>query len=154
MLKGLATLMNKHPLTIFFALIAVLGLVVCVPAAAEAKTIKKTVKRVCYKGFCPASVSITKGADEKQFDNPVTRCLTPEIKALNDKSLKIMEADIKAHGGKDPAAEKLYRERLAITWSAMHEPYCGYGSNGVAAVKHSFDKSVAHARNDFLVAVK
>jgi len=144
--------MKNHPIAIFFALVAIVGLVMVLPASAEAKTVKKA-KRVCYRGFCPASVSITKGADEKDFDNPATRCLTKEITGLYEKAVSQMKADVKEHGNHPVEAED-YKRRLDITWDAMHEPYCGYGSNGLASVKHSFNKSVDRARNDFLVAVK
>jgi len=145
--------MKNHPLSIFFALAAIVGLVMISPMSAEAKTVKKTTRRVCYKGFCPAAVSITKGADEKNFSNPVTRCLTKEITGMYEKAVSQMNADIKEHGDHPVEAED-YKRRLDITWDAMHEPYCGYGSYGLAAVKHSFDKSVTHARTEYLAEAK
>lgn len=53
---------------------------------------------------------------------------------------------------KNPA--EIYKMKMDTVWSAMAEPYCGYGSKGIAAVKRSYTKSVEHIRAEFLKSVK
>jgi hypothetical protein len=36
----------------------------------------------------------------------------------------------------------------------MEQPYCGFGSEGLAAVKHSYNKSVDRIRLAFLAAAR
>ncbi|MHB8831103.1 MAG: hypothetical protein ACYC44_03260 [Patescibacteria group bacterium] len=123
------------------------------PQGVEAAT-KKVVKKLprCNKGFCVAKVSITPGADEKNYANPTTRCLTAEMKKRHDQVVAQMNKDIEKYKGRESAA-KAYQENIDILWSAMHEPYCGYGSNGMTAVKRSWDKTISHVRTEFLEAV-
>jgi len=73
---------------------------------------------------------------------------------LNDKTAKLMESDIAKYGKDHPAANQRYRERVELSWAAMAEPYCGFGSMGMTAVKHSYNKGVQRARADFLAATK
>lgn len=53
---------------------------------------------------------------------------------------------------KNPA--EIYKMKMDTVWSAMAEPYCGYGSRGITAVKRSYTKSVEHIRAEFLKSVK
>ena len=121
--------------------------VVSTPVYAATKIVakKKVVKR---------SVSSIKGKDEKNFVNPTTRCLTKEMKALNAKYLAQMNADIKKSNAGESQQAQTYKQKLTTVWSAMEEPYCGYGSKGVVAVKKSFLKSVERTRAEFLASVK
>ncbi|MDD5726247.1 MAG: hypothetical protein PHC53_02430 [Patescibacteria group bacterium] len=123
------------------------------PQGVEAAT-KKAAKALprCNKGFCVAKVSITPGADEKDYANPTTRCLTAEMKKRHDQVVAQMNKDIAKYQGRDSAI-KTYQKDIDILWSAMHEPYCGYGSYGMTAVKHSWDKTISHVRTEFLEAV-
>ena len=140
---------------LYFYSFALLGLAVIltVPQGVDAKTIKKAKALPrCNKGFCVARVSITPGADERLFDNPDTRCLTAEMKQRHEDALKQMGKDIEKHGQGHEDAVKEYKEKIDILWSAMHEPYCGYGSQGMKAVKHSWDKTINNSRTAFLEA--
>lgn len=120
------------------------------PLAAEAKTIQKhKAKRKVYH----ISISAIPGKDEKNFDNPTSRCLTKEMVALNAKAAAQMEKDI-AKVTDHPAAIEKYKSMLDIVWSAMTEPYCGYGSRGISAVKKSFIKSIDRIRAEFLADLK
>lgn len=83
-----------------------------------------------------------------------TRCLTKEMKLLNQRAVTQMAKDIQKFGTGHEAAVKLYREKLTIIWKAMSEPYCGYGSRGMRAVRGSFTKSVNKTRAQFLAATK
>jgi len=133
-----------------FVFLSVFALsVFVIPKGADAAT-----KRPCKNGFCPALVSITKGADEKQFANPVTRCLTKEITAMYQKAVAQSKKDIAGKGIGHEKAVQTYQDKLDISWDAMHEPYCGYGSYGLVAVKKSFQKSLNNARTQFLDGVK
>jgi len=124
------------------------------PQGVEAAT-KKVVKKLprCNKGFCVAKVSITPGADEKDYANPTTRCLTAEMKKRHDQVTAQMNKDIEKYGQGHDSVAKAYQENINTLWSAMHEPYCGYGSYGMTAVKHSWDKTISHVRTAFLEAV-
>ncbi len=121
------------------------------PMSADAAV--KKIKRPIVRKY-RVSVSAIKGKDEKNFSDPTTRCLTPAMVTLHNKALKQMEADIEKAGSGHEAAIQKYRENLDIIWSAMSEPYCGYGSQGVTAVKSSFQKSVARTRDQFLASIK
>jgi hypothetical protein len=107
---------------------------------------KKKVKRI--------SVSAMPGKDEKEFNDSATRCLTKEIKALHAATVARMNKDIAAKGTGHDAVVATYKEKIATVWSAMEQPYCGFGSRGLAAVRHSYEKSVERIRAEFLVAVK
>lgn len=100
------------------------------------------------------SISAIPGADEKNFDDAASRCLTKEMKALHAKTLARMEADLKVNGEGHEEAVSTYKDKIDIVWSAMEQPYCGYGSRGMTAVKHSYNKSIERIRAEFLAAVK
>ena len=101
------------------------------------------------------SVSAIKGRDEKVFQNPVSRCLTPTMKKLNTQAAVQMKKDTGGVDGLEFAeAIKVYQQKLEIVWAAMSEPYCGYGSRGVKAVTSSFQKSISRARAEFLNTIK
>lgn len=144
--------MNSKTFSVFLFLATFLGVVLLSPQIAEAKVAKKKISR-CHKGFCVASVSITKGADEKNFSDPTTRCLTADMKSRHAQAVSQMQKDIAAHGQGHEQVAKTYQDKLDILWSAMQQPYCGYGSYGLTAVKHSWDKTVNNARTAFLEAV-
>ncbi len=122
------------------------------PLAAEAKTVVK--KKTKHKTYYHLSISSIPGRDEKNFDNPASRCLTAAMVALNNAAQKRMDADVAKSGAGHDAAVQTYKDKLAIVWAAMAEPYCGYGSQGITAVKKSFNKSIERIRADFLAAVK
>lgn len=65
-----------------------------------------------------------------------------------------MKTDVAKLGTDHPAAVSTYKQNLEIVWSAMEEPYCGHGSQGITAVKKSFNKSVDRLRAAFLAQVK
>ena len=58
----------------------------------EAKTV--TVSKKKTKKHRYVSVSAIKGADERNFVNAKTRCLTKELKSLNAAKVKLMQKDI------------------------------------------------------------
>lgn len=124
-----------------------------VPSASFAATAEKAptpTKKATYK----ISISAIPGADEKNFDDAATRCLTKEMKALHAKTVAKMEADITAKGQGHETAVSTYADKIDLVWSAMEQPYCGYGSRGMEAVKHSYTKSVERIRAEFLAATK
>ncbi|HVM90885.1 MAG TPA: hypothetical protein VMU11_03245 [Verrucomicrobiae bacterium] len=100
------------------------------------------------------SVSAIPAADEKNFSNPVTRCNTAAMQALDKKVVNQMLADIKAAHAEDTQAAKNYQYKLDLLWDAMLQPYCGYGGYGMTAVTKSFNKTVTRARAAFLAAAK
>lgn len=83
-----------------------------------------------------------------------TRCLTKEMKLLHQRAITQMEKDVQQFGINNEAAVTLYRDKLTMIWGAMSEPYCGYGSRGLRAVRSSFSKSVNKTRAQFLSATK
>lgn len=118
--------------------------------AATKKAPAKTKKTATYK----ISISAIPGADEKSFDDATTRCLTKDMKATHAKTVSRMEADIKARGEGHTESVSTYKEKIDLVWSAMEQPYCGYGSRGMEAVKHSYTKSIERIRAEFLAATK
>ncbi|MFA5185520.1 MAG: hypothetical protein WC551_03460 [Patescibacteria group bacterium] len=127
------------------------------PTEAQAKVIttkkpvavKKPVKAVVFKA------ALKESAAEEILEEPVSRCLTQQIKNLNVKGIKQMEADIAKRGKGHEKAVEEYRYRLNMAWEAMSLPYCGYGSKtGLADEVHSFKKSLDRARADFLKETK
>jgi hypothetical protein len=96
------------------------------------------------------SVSSIRGADEKNFADPETRCNTAEMQALNKQAINQMLADVKQRNAEGSQAAKTYQTKLDLIWTAMLQPYCGYGSNGIRAVRKSFAKSVNRARAAFM----
>lgn len=101
------------------------------------------------------SPSVIPGKDEKvAIADPTSKCLTKEMKALHAASVAQMEKDIKAAGDGHASSTATYREKVDIVWDAMHEPYCGYGSMGMTAVKKSYKKSVERIRQAFLLETR
>lgn len=150
--------MNKKAMVLGSFVLALGLLFAATPslASAASKTvtkpaIKKVVKKTVMK---KKSVSAIKGADEKEITNPTSRCLTPQVKGLHSKAIKQMETDIAKFGLEHDGEVKLYRDNIEMIWSAMSEPYCGFGKGTVNTVVKGFEKSVARSREKFLVAVK
>ncbi len=143
LVKGAATLTVAASL-LGFALPNMASAAVKTPVAIKKPIIAK------YR----VSVSAIPGKDERNFADPTTRCLTPTMKNLHDKAVKQMESDITKAADTHDAAVQTYRQNIDIIWSAMSEPYCGYGSQGLTAVQNSFQKSVNRTRATFLAALK
>jgi len=100
------------------------------------------------------SVSAIPAKDEKNFSDPVTRCNTAAMQALDKKAVNQMLADIKAAHADNSTAAKNYQYKLDLIWDAMLQPYCGYGGYGMTAVTKSFNKSITRARSAFLTEAK
>lgn len=124
-----------------------------VPAEAFAAT-KKVAQTKVAKTKKTITVSAIPGADEKNFDDTATRCLTKEMKTLHAKTLAQLEVDAKKKGEGHAAALTTYKDKIDTVWSAMEQPYCGFGSRGMVAVKHSYLKSIERIRAEFLAAAK
>lgn len=111
--------------------------------------VKKPVRSTVFKA------ALKESAVEEVAEEPVSRCLTQQIKNLNAQGIKQMEADIAKRGNGHEKAVEEYRYRLNMAWEAMSLPYCGYGSKtGLADEVHSFKKSIDRARVSFLAATK
>ncbi|GEM_PF-1395014 len=123
------------------------SLLLVLPITVQAKVAKKRVIRHW-------SISAIPGKDEKSFKNPTTRCLTKDMKQMNDQAVRQMEKDVQKLGVGHEDAVKTYQEKMNTIWAAMFEPYCGYGSRGLRAVRGSFMKSVNKTRAQFLAAIK
>lgn len=127
-----------------------------VPSAVDAATAKvKTVAAIPKNLY----ISGYRYGDEKTvFGDVTTRCVTPATKALRAKDVKQAVKDEETFNIKgDEELEKIYKkylDGLDISWEAMLEPYCGYGSHGVAAAQKSYVKTVTRVRANFLAQVK
>ncbi len=127
--------------------------ILCLPLTVEATTTKqKSQARV--KSVKVIRKRVAAAAPEKNIKNPTSRCLTASIRSLYARAQKQMELDIAKYGPGHEKEIKVYRSKIATSWAAMSEPYCGIGSRGVAAVKKSFIKSTDHIRAEFLKLVK
>lgn len=133
-----------------FGLVATVGLSLLIPFAGEAATVKKVVKKKTYR----MSISAIPGKDEKNFENPTSRCTTATMKSLFANAMSQMKKDVAKSGSGHDSANETYKVKLETVWSAMEEPYCGYGSLGMTAVKKSFLKSIDRTRAEYLASVK
>ena len=140
----------KRVCTALVALSTVTGLVAPFSVDAATKKVVKKKKTVVYH----MSVSAIKGKDEQDFANPVSRCLTADMKALYKSAVNTMDKDVTKVGAGHEKAVASYKTKLDTVWSAMEEPYCGYGAYGMTAVKKSFNKSIERTRTEFLAEVK
>lgn len=148
----------------FLALLLVMSLwtLEFFPMAVEAQTIQRQKKKssartpavsrrapVARKNVSSAKTPLQPTGEK----GAPTRCLTASMKALYIRAQKQMEKDIATHGSGNEKAVELYKTKLATSWAAMSEPYCGYGSRGVGAVKKSLMKSINRIRAEFLKTV-
>jgi hypothetical protein len=108
-----------------------------------------------------ASVVVTLSATMLPFaairaTEPVTKCITAKSKAANDTAVARLEKDVAPYlkTDADAAAIKAYRDALTVAWSALEQPYCGYGAEGAASAIKSFGKSADRARTAFLDSIK
>lgn len=124
------------------------------PTGVHATTAAKKAS-VTKKAKTWVSPSVIPGKDEKvAIADPTSKCLTKEMKKLQAATVAQMEKDIDAAGDGHASSTEMYREKIGIVWEAMHEPYCGYGSMGLTAVKKSYKKSVERIRQAFLLEAK
>ncbi len=121
--------------------------------AATTVTTKTPVKKVVVPAKKVVVKKVVK-ADEKMFAEAPTRCLTPTMKSLYAQALKQMALDVQKTKPGYQEAIANYKKDLETVWSAMFEPYCGYGSNRLVAVQKSFQKSVIKTRARFQNALK
>lgn len=122
------------------------------PLTAQAKVVQ-TKKAVATKKTSTYKIAVSESDNTIPADI-ASRCLTAGMKSLHAGTVKTMEADIAKRGQGHSAAIETYREKIDIVWSAMEQPYCGFGSMGMTAVKHSYNKSVDRIRAAFLAATK
>ncbi|MSR85427.1 hypothetical protein EXS71_03285 [Candidatus Uhrbacteria bacterium] len=115
-----------------------------------------------FAAFSPMTIHAAVKVPVQQMGNKTvataigaTRCLTPAMKSLHAQTVKQMEKDMAQVDAVVYAkAIETYQKKLSMIWSAMSEPYCGYGSRGMTAVKSSFNKSVNRMRAEFLAVTK
>lgn len=108
-----------------------------------------------------ATVVVTLSATALPFaathaDEPLTKCVTAASIAKNKAAIEKLEKDIApyAKNEKSAAAIKAYRDAVTVAWSALEQPYCGFGKEGPASAIKSFGKSTERARTAFLASVK
>ncbi|MEO5927052.1 MAG: hypothetical protein ABIO72_00070 [Patescibacteria group bacterium] len=87
---------------------------------------------------------------------PTTKCITATSKTKRVAAVDRLEKDVApyAKNEKSAAAVQAYRDTLEVAWSALEQPYCGYGKEGPASAIKSFGKSADRARLAFLDSVK
>lgn len=95
--------------------------------------------------------------EPKKGEVPASLCITAETQKMHAGTVATYEKDIAAY--KDNAAAQAaiaaYKEKVDAAWSALEQPYCGYGSpTAIAATKKSYNKTVVRARSTFQEAVK
>lgn len=89
-------------------------------------------------------------------EEPVSKCLTAASESMRANGLTRLKQDIAPYlaDQKNSVAIQAYQDALTVAWSAMHEPYCGYGKEGAKSAIKSFGKSIDRARIAFLESVK
>lgn len=93
--------------------------------------------------------------------NAASRCVSSEFQKAHAAALANAKKEyegMKAQGKVESAildrAYAKYQQDLATGWSAMQEPYCGFGAFGVTAALKSFRKTIADAQKQFRENVK
>ncbi len=144
--------------SVFLTVMAVVGLFAPHAADAATKKKKKTVRRnVAAYLYNPRRHYKDEHVDLK---NPVSRCDTPAMRTLHIQHLRQADHDAAKAGvttsttSGEGEALRSYQQGLALAWSAMEEPYCGYGAFGLSAARKSYEKSVGRIRQKFLDKVK
>ncbi len=87
---------------------------------------------------------------------PTTHCVTAATKALEASAQAQLAKDIAPYASSTALVSAIaaYRQGLDTAWSALEQPYCGYGSYGSASAVHSYDKTVTRARDAFLALAR
>jgi len=82
-----------------------------------------------------------------------TKCVTATTKKLYAADIARFEKDTAPYVGKEAYAKAIqaYRSEIDIAWEAMQQPYCGYGTPGLASSIKSFTKTIERARSAFLL---
>jgi hypothetical protein len=125
------------------------------PAPKPVVAVKPAPKPVVVKqAVAQVTVSATKSTSTKSTAAPSSLCLTAAMKALNDAAVVQMQKDIAKYGAGHDAAVATYKAHVADAWATMSEPYCGFGTLGVSAVRKSFQKTIDRARAAFLAATR
>lgn len=85
-----------------------------------------------------------------------TKCVTASTKKMYADYIARFEKDTAAYVGKDVYANAVqaYRSEIDIAWEAMQQPYCGYGTPGLASSIKSFKKTIERARVAFMAHLK
>lgn len=137
------------------------AITVVLPVTADAKIAAKK-KAVSGKAVAKKTnnavvkVALSNSIEESvDFAEPASKCLTKQIRDLNQKAEKQLETDVAKYGEGHDESVKNYRYRLNMAWDAMNLPYCGFGSaSSLKDEVHSFKKSIDRARADFLKETK
>lgn len=121
----------------------------------QAAVVKKA--KISRKNVAVKQASVAQKKEQKL----VSKCNTPAIRKLHVQSLERAKKDAEQYNvhesdasAKLQEAYKTYAEGLEMVWEAMEEPYCGYGSHGVTAVRRSYEKSVNRLRTNFIKEAK
>lgn len=85
-----------------------------------------------------------------------TKCVTASTKKMYADYIARFEKDTAAYAGKEKYANVIqaYRSEIDIAWEAMQQPYCGYGTPGLASSIKSFKKTIERARVAFMAHLK
>ncbi len=95
--------------------------------------------------------------EPKKGEVPQSLCITAETTKMHDGTVATYEKDIAPYKENAAAQEAIaaYKEKVDAAWSALAQPYCGYGSpSAMASTKKSYNKTVVRARTAFQEAVK
>jgi hypothetical protein len=89
-------------------------------------------------------------------DVPETLCVTAKTQDMHVAAEARLKKDIAPYTSSTGAlaAITLYRQELDNAWSAMLQPYCGFGKYGTASAVKSYQKSIDRARSAFISADK
>lgn len=95
--------------------------------------------------------------EPKKGEIPASLCVTIETQKAHNNTLAQYEKDIAPYKDNESAQDaiKAYKDKIDIAWSAMEQPYCGYGGgNPLKSSIKSYNKAVTRARSNFSEAVK
>jgi hypothetical protein len=95
-------------------------------------------------------------AATQKLASATTSCVTAATIHLHEAAMVQLNKDIApyAENKEMQDAIKAYSSIVDISWTAMQDPYCGFGTYGAASGIHSFNKTVSQAREAFLNQAK
>lgn len=155
----------RHPSCALFVFSLYISLIVGVQnasAATKQANIQKSVHAIVASKRL-ASLQDSRRSSEQskpEIKQSISKCLTPVMRTLRQKVVTQFQKDGVAHSvstttaGELGDAYRVYLSDVDVMWAAMYEPYCGYGSHGMTAIRRSYEKNAVRVREQFLRTAK
>lgn len=102
----------------------------------------------------------THAVEPKKGEVPASLCITAETQKMHAGTVAQYEKDIAPYKDNPAAQEAIaaYKEKIDAAWSALEQPYCGYGGyagkGAMTSTIKSYNKTVVRAVSAFQEAIK